>query len=236
MMPVPDAPPARAGTYSPFGIATFVCALTSAPRATSSLTMSGWFSVTAHINAVCARTVSFAFTLAPRSSSSVTASTLPVRAAVISAVSPPGVAVFGIGAGVEQPAQHGGVAVERGESDRRDAVSRRGLHVGAALDQRVDGLDVVLPDCLVQRCGAVWRRRFTVADLGGGVCARAADERKQQPADQPIATQRVRSPSPVARCSHDCTYYARPPESRTPNPESRTPNPESRDYPPIERR
>ena len=57
--------------------------------------MSGWFSVTAHISAVCACTVSFALTLAPRSSSRVAASALPVRAAVISAVSPPGVAVFG---------------------------------------------------------------------------------------------------------------------------------------------
>ena len=95
MIPVPDAPPARAGTYSPLGIVTFVRALTSAPRARSNSTMSVWFSITAHISAVCACTVSLALTFAPRSSSSVAASTLPVRAAVISAVSPPGVAVFG---------------------------------------------------------------------------------------------------------------------------------------------
>ncbi len=47
------------------------------------------------MSAVCACTVSFALTFAPRSRSTVTASTLPVRAAVIRAVSPPGLAAFG---------------------------------------------------------------------------------------------------------------------------------------------
>ena len=48
----------------------------------------------AHIRAVCPRPASFAFTSAPCSSSSLTPSRLPVRAVVISAVSPPGSAVF----------------------------------------------------------------------------------------------------------------------------------------------
>jgi hypothetical protein len=39
-MPFPEAPPARAGTYSPFGTVTAVRALTSAPLATSRRTIS----------------------------------------------------------------------------------------------------------------------------------------------------------------------------------------------------
>ena len=79
----------------PSGVSIFVWALMSAPRASSRLTTSEWFSKTAHISAVCPRTDSLSLIDAPRSSRSFTASTLPLREAVISAVSPPGFAEFG---------------------------------------------------------------------------------------------------------------------------------------------
>ena len=153
--------------------------------------MSGWFSVTAHISAVCARTVSLALTLAPRSSNSVTASILPVRAAVMSAVSPPGVAVFGIGAGVEQPAHDRGVPVERRQAHWRDAVPRCGLHIGAALDQRVDCLEIVLADRLMQGRGPVRRCGLSdddVTRLRHDGRRGSAHETEQRPGDQHVVT------------------------------------------------
>jgi hypothetical protein len=61
----------------------------------SARTAAAWFSAAAHIKAVCPRQFSFAFTFAPWASSALTASGLPVRAAVISAVSPSGNREFG---------------------------------------------------------------------------------------------------------------------------------------------
>ena len=52
-------------------------------------------SCAAHISAVCCFHFSTAFTVAPRASSSRTAAALPVRAAVMSGVSPSAKATFG---------------------------------------------------------------------------------------------------------------------------------------------
>ena len=70
-------------------------ARTSAPAAISARTTAGWRCDTAHISAVCPALVSRAFTSAPWASSAVAAPALPVRAAVIRAVSPPRSAAFG---------------------------------------------------------------------------------------------------------------------------------------------
>ena len=61
----------------------------------SAFAASALFSAAAHIRAVCPFHPSLAFTVAPWASSALMAGTLPVRAAVISAVSPSGKAVFG---------------------------------------------------------------------------------------------------------------------------------------------
>ena len=66
----------------------------SAPASINAFAAPALFSAAAHIRAVCPFQPSFAFTLAPWASSALTAGTLPVRAAVISAVSPSGNAVF----------------------------------------------------------------------------------------------------------------------------------------------
>ena len=98
--------------------------------------MSVWFSMTAHISAVCARTVSFALTFAPRSSSTRDR----VGLAGAGCRHQRGFAAWRrgvrIGAGVEQRAEHRRIAVGGGEADRRDAVPVRHLHVRAGLDQR----------------------------------------------------------------------------------------------------
>ena len=70
-------------------------ALMSAPARISTRTTSVWPCAAAHIKAFCSRTFSFAFTFAPFSSSTFTASTRPLRAAVINADSPSRSAAFG---------------------------------------------------------------------------------------------------------------------------------------------
>ena len=92
-------------------------------------------SAAAHINAVCPRQLSFALTSAPCASSVFTAAGTPVRAAVISAVSPSDCAAFGIGAGFQQELQHGGVAVGRRKRQRRNAIAVGRVHVGAGSDE-----------------------------------------------------------------------------------------------------
>ncbi len=67
----------------------------SAPASMSAFAASALFSAAAHIRAVCPFQPSFALTVAPCASSALIAGTLPVRAAVISAVSPSGSAVLG---------------------------------------------------------------------------------------------------------------------------------------------
>ena len=67
---------------------------TSAPASTRARTTSVLFSAAAHISALWPRSGSFALTSAPRASRARTAATRPVRAAVISAVSPSGSVVF----------------------------------------------------------------------------------------------------------------------------------------------
>jgi hypothetical protein len=63
-------------------------ASTSAPLDASSFTISGWRRAAAHMSAVWPPKRSVAFTFAPRLISSFAASTLPVRATLISAVCP----------------------------------------------------------------------------------------------------------------------------------------------------
>ena len=60
----------------------------SAPALSKMRTISGWGSETAHIRAVLCVVLTVAFTSAPAVTSIVTMSALPVRAAVISGVSP----------------------------------------------------------------------------------------------------------------------------------------------------
>ena len=93
-----------------------------------------------------------ALTSAPRSSSSFTASGLPVRAAVISTVSPAGHGGVRIRPGLEQRGHHLGAAVGRRQRERRQAVAVRRVHVGAGPDQQLHHLDVV---ARAAQCSAV---------------------------------------------------------------------------------
>ena len=67
----------------------------SAPPSISTRAVSRCRSAIAHISAVCPFFASCAFAFAPRASSAFTAAALPVRAAVMSAVSPDGRAASG---------------------------------------------------------------------------------------------------------------------------------------------
>ena len=70
-------------------------ALTSAPFDARNFTISAWLCAAAHISADCPPKVSLALTSAPASTSSFAASTLPLRAAAISGVSPSGFVKLG---------------------------------------------------------------------------------------------------------------------------------------------
>ena len=73
----------------------------------------------------------------------------------------------GIGAGVEQ-AGGGSPALPfiAARCDRRDSVSRRGLHVRAGFDQRTGSGEVVAPNGPVQRGGAIGLRRVDCLAIG----------------------------------------------------------------------
>ena len=105
-----------------------------------------------------------------------TASTLPVRAAVISIVSPPGQRRVRIGAGIEKPLDDGGVAVGAGERQRRHAVAVRRAHIGAGREQPVHEIEIVVIRRPVQRRRAVRLRRVDV-----GALRRAAGEWRRDP-------------------------------------------------------
>ena len=79
-------------------------------RRCSAFTTAAWFSLAASISAVWPRNCSAALTLAPRSSSAFTASRLPVRAAIISGVSPSPYAASAFGARAQQRRHHRRVA------------------------------------------------------------------------------------------------------------------------------
>ena len=78
---------------------------------------------------------SLALTSAPRASNAFTGPSLPVRAAVIKAVSSPGSFVVRVGPGLEQELDHRLVAVRAGQRQRRHAVAVRGLDVGPGGDR-----------------------------------------------------------------------------------------------------
>ena len=91
----PAASRARARSTSPFRAANIsgvkpavVSMLGSAPCSSSRRTMAGWGAASPHIRAVLRVSVVAAFTSAPWSRSASTIAALPVRAAVINAVSP----------------------------------------------------------------------------------------------------------------------------------------------------
>ena len=70
-----------------------------------------------------------------------------------------------IGARVQQPGHHRGVAVERGVIKRRDVVAVRGLRVGARGEQQIDELKVVALRSPVERGEAVRGGRIHVDAL-----------------------------------------------------------------------
>ena len=111
----------------------------------------------------------------------------PVRAAVISAVSPPGSTVFGIDAGIEQAPDHLGVAVDGGEIERRDAVAIDGRRVRSGTQQRVHDVQTIGVNGGVQRGHAVDARRIDVnlladerAHRGEVAARRRIDERRRR--------------------------------------------------------
>ena len=110
----------------------------SAPSAMSVFTAAALFCDAAHISAVCPCHCSLASIFAPVSTSSLMLSTLPVRAAVISAVWPSGSALFGLAPALSSAATSG-VAVLRREEDRRHPVAAGGVDVGAGANQHLDG-------------------------------------------------------------------------------------------------
>ena len=110
----------------------------------SILTAAGWRSEAAHIKAVVPPQVSFALTLAPLSSSTLMASVLPVRDAIISAVSPDGVSgAFGSAPALISLFDHGRIAVQRRQLHRFRAFAVRRRDIGAGADQHVRQFQVV---------------------------------------------------------------------------------------------
>ena len=68
---------------------------------------------------------------------------LPVRAAVISAVSPPRSVVFGSAPRCEEQFDHRGVPVLAGERERRDAVAVRRVRVRLRRDQELGRFEII---------------------------------------------------------------------------------------------
>ena len=77
---------------------------------------------------------------------------LPVRATVISAVSPSVDDGVRVGPGFEQPFDHRGIRVHARQIERSDAVAIRGLDVGARAQQPIGQFDVV---CRTAQCSGV---------------------------------------------------------------------------------
>ena len=108
-----------------------------------SFTTAAWFSAAAHISAVCPRHASCVFTLAPKVSSIFTASTLPVRAAVISAVSPSPKAALGSAPAFRRASTIATLPTVARLVQRRDAVAVGRLGVGAGAEQELRRLEIV---------------------------------------------------------------------------------------------
>ena len=102
---------------------------TSAPPSSNAPAAARWFSAAAHISAVWPRQPSRRFGSAPRSRSTRTASARPVRAVVISAVSPSGVAQFGSAPASSRSAMNAALpfshATPSGVASKRLAASTR---------------------------------------------------------------------------------------------------------------
>ena len=164
----------------------------SAPASMSAFAAPALFSAAAHIRAVCPFQPSFAFTLAPWASSTLTAGTLPVRAAVISAVSPSGNAVFASAPAASSFSIDRRVAVDARQIQRRHAVPGRRFGVGAGAKQSVDAFGVVALHRQVQRRRAV-RLGLQAGVRALGLQLRAADCRRCRrdwPLEEPARTQR----------------------------------------------
>ena len=127
-------------------------ALMSAPCSIRNMTASECPSAAAHISAVCPCHDSLALTLAPRSTSAVSAATLPVRAHVISAVSPAGEAALRQSARLQQRLDHRALPVTHAACSGDNAIAIRGRCVRAGANQQSDDLRVVV---VTAQCSAV---------------------------------------------------------------------------------
>ena len=111
---------AKCSAVNPF----LVRARRSAPASMSSAHDLRVLSAAAHINAVWCCDGSFAFTSAPRRAASAQRRVLPLRAHVMSGVSPVAIGVFGIGAGLQQQLDERRAGVGAGARQRRACGSR----------------------------------------------------------------------------------------------------------------
>ena len=124
------------------------------------------FPAAAHMSAVCPFQRSCALTLAPRVSSARTAATLPVRAAVINAVSPSAMVVFGSAPAFSKPLDHRRAAIDAGQPERRHAIAIGGPRVRAGFDQKFGRGEIVEMSSPVQCRRAVGLCSIRIGTLG----------------------------------------------------------------------
>ena len=124
--------------------------------------MSAWPSAAAHISAVCPRQVSTASTEAPASSSALAAATFPVRAHVISAVSPSSPVVLALTPAFSSRSTASALPFSQAREIGVTPYRFARLGVGAGADQTVDQREIVVAHRPVQRGGAVGLRRVGV--------------------------------------------------------------------------
>ena len=140
----------------PSGTLTFVCALMSAPRASSSLTTAGWFSRTAHIK----RRLPADALLRVDRGAAVEQQRDGVHLARSGGGHQRGFAARDWRRSDPRRARNsasiiGGIAVDAGEVQRRHAVAGRGVDLGAGANQQLRRFDVVRAHGPVQRRRAV---------------------------------------------------------------------------------
>ena len=138
----------------------------SAPASISSRTTGAWDPATAHISAVLRVSVVVAFTSAPCRRSVSTTSRCPVRAAVISGVSPLVRRAPVLAPAASSFSTMAVLASLRRPLERRHAVVVGRVHVGPGAEQQIDHLQVV-PMCgPEQRGGPVRAARVDTGALG----------------------------------------------------------------------
>ena len=199
-MPTPSDPhpvPLHGGTNAGVGPLR-VCAFGDAPAASSTSTAASWFSRTAIISAVCPNSGSRASTLR----AALEEQAQRGRCAGPRRGHQRGLAAridrIRIDARIEQAPDHVGVAVDRGEIERRHAVAIAGRRLRAGAQQRVRDVQAIGVNRRVQRRHAVHARRVDVASLleqraNGGVVAplRRIDERSSPSAPKVEAGSRA---------------------------------------------